>query len=54
MVKSEKDILKERIEKYNQLIQDLSFVKLLIYAFTTFVVMFLAIILSFILYGVFF
>lgn len=50
----ERELLKEKIDHYNQLIRDIGFVKLIIFSFTLFIVFTLTMFLSFILYGVFF
>lgn len=44
-------VLEERIKRYNQLIRDMSFVKLIVNGFITFLVMLFAIAISFILWG---
>lgn len=46
-------ILQEKIDKYDQLIRDISFIKIIVFSFTSFIIMFISIIISFILYGVF-
>lgn len=46
------NLLKQRIEKYEQLIRDLSLVRILLIGFTNFLVMLFVIVISFWMYGV--